>query len=446
MRAIRIGAGSAYSGDRIEPAIELADAGNLDFLVFECLAERTIALAQQRRSADPETGYDPLLEDRLRAVLKSCHSRGVKIVSNMGAANPVGAVRRAAALARGMGLKGIKFAAVEGDDVLHLLKDDAPLYERTGRLGDLDGRIISANAYLGAEPVVEALKNGADVIITGRLSDTALFLAPMAYAFDWRFDDWDKLGQGTAIGHLLECAGQITGGYFADPGKKNVPRLAQLGFPIAQVSPDGTAIITKVAGTGGLVSLKSCKEQLLYEIHDPRRYLQPDVIADFSSVSLTSVCDDAVEVAGGRGSARPETLKVSVGYRDSFVGEGQISYAGYGALERAKLALSIIEERVRLTSIQLTEMKMDIIGLNSLLGSISSRFEAAEPHDVRIRAVGRSDSMHHAMRFANEVEALWTNGPAGGGGATKAVREIVAVASLLIPRQDVRPHISYEVA
>jgi len=237
MRTIRIGAGAGYSGDRIEPAVELAARGGLDYLVFECLAERTIALAQEALRRDPEAGFDPLLAARFRAVLRPCVANKVKVVTNMGAANPAGAVRAAVAIARDMGLSGLKIAAVTGDDVADALRSrDLPLIETQGRVADVAPRMVSANAYLGAEPIVSALAGGADIVITGRVSDPALFLAPLMHAFSWRADDWDRLGKGTLVGHLLECAGQITGGYFVDPGYKQAPDLARLGFPLAEVA------------------------------------------------------------------------------------------------------------------------------------------------------------------------------------------------------------------
>ena len=282
MRTIRIGSGAGYSGDRIEPAVELAEKGEIQYLVFECLGERTVALAQQARMKDPESGYDPLLEERMRAVLPVCAAKGIKIVTNMGAANPVAAARKTAEIARSLGLSALKIAAVIGDDVLDACKErDLPIMEFDGTIRQLGNRLLSANAYLGAGPIAEALSGGADVVITGRASDPALFLAPMVHAFGWAMDDWNLLGQGTVAGHLLECAGQITGGYFADPPYKDIPDLARLGFPIGEVGEDGSLVITKVAGSGGAVTAQTCKEQLLYEVHDPTRYLQPDVIGGF---------------------------------------------------------------------------------------------------------------------------------------------------------------------
>ncbi|MGF6639696.1 acyclic terpene utilization AtuA family protein [Paraburkholderia sp. MM6662-R1] len=441
-RVVRIGAGAGYSGDRIEPALELAEHGQLDYLVFECLAERTIAIAQQARSKDPELGYDPLLEARMRAVLPVAARNGVRIVSNMGAANPLAAARRTAQIARELGLGGLRIAAVTGDDVLDVVRaGDFHFVESGEAVAAHADRLISANAYLGASGIVEALAAGAQIVLTGRVADPSLFVAPLIHEFGWRMDDWPMLGQATVIGHLLECAGQITGGYFADPGFKDVPNLARLGFPIAEVARDGSVVITKLAQSGGLVTEATCKEQLLYEIHDPRRYLQPDVVADFSQVRVEQEAVDRVRVTGGGGTERTATLKVSVAYFDGYIGEGQISYGGPGALARARLALDIVRERLALTGVQTRELRFDLIGVNALHGDAAAAGHG-EPYEVRARVAGRTASLAQALRIGNEVETLYTNGPAGGGGVTKAAREVVAVQSVLLPREYAAPAFS----
>jgi hypothetical protein len=319
---------------------------------------------------------------------------------------------------------------------------DFPIMEFDGSIKQLGNRLLSANAYLGAGPMADALSAGADVVITGRASDPALFLAPMIHAFGWAMDDWNLLGKGTVAGHLLECAGQITGGYFADPGFKDVPDLARLGFPIGEVGEDGSLVITKVEGSGGAVTAQTCKEQLLYEVHDPARYLQPDVVADFSHVTVEEIAPDRVRISGGQGTKRTGTLKVSVGYLDSFIGEGQISYAGPGALARGQLALEIVRERLKLTGVGTSELRFDLIGVDSLHGpQVSVR--ANEPYEVRVRVTGRTESLREAVRIGNEVETLYTNGPAGGGGAWKSARDVVAVASVLLPRELAAPVVRF---
>jgi hypothetical protein len=436
MRTLRIGGGAGYSGDRIEPSIELAERGELDYLVFECLAERTIALAQQARQSDPGAGFDPWLRQRMRAVLPACVARGTRIVTNMGAAHPLAAARACAEVAAELGLPALRVAAVTGDDVLDKVLAGELRFEESGEpVADYRDRLVSANAYLGAEGIVRALRGGAQVVITGRVADPALFLGPLVHEFGWAFDDWERLGRGTLVGHLLECAGQLTGGYFADPGYKHVPGLARLGFPIGEVDETGNAEFSKVSGSGGRITEAACKEQLLYEIHDPAAYLQPDVTADFSQVSVAAAGADRVRVGGARGRARPDTLKVSVGYRDGFVGEGQISYGGPGALERALLARDVVRERLRITGLPASELRCDVLGLDSLYGE--RRADASTPTgcvEFRLRVAARVDSAELARRVGNEVETLYTNGPAGGGGASQTVRAVLAVQSLLLPR------------
>jgi len=427
-----MGCGAGYSGDRIDPAVELAAKGSIAYLVFECLAERTIALAQKARLLDPSAGFDPLLEERLEAVLPLCVANGIRIISNMGAANPRAAAEKACQVARRLGYRGLRISAVTGDDVLAVLKNGKmALVSTEGALPGSD-KWISANAYLGALPIIEALNQDADIILTGRVADPALFLAPLIHEFGWALDDWNMLGQGSVVGHLLECAGQLTGGYFADPGFKDVPDLAHLGFPIAEVWEDGTAIFTKVEGSGGVINRATCVEQLLYEIQDPAAYFTPDVIADFSHVSIEELGPDRVRVCGGEGRARSSTLKASIGYHDGYIGEGQISYAAPNARRRAELARDIILER--LAGIGFSELRTDFIGIDSIHGQQLSR-HAPTPYEVRLRVAGRAGSQRMAALVPREVEALYTNGPAGGGGVSGSTREIIAIASALIPRE-----------
>jgi hypothetical protein len=448
-RVVRIGAGAGYSGDRIEPAIELAERAHIDYLVFECLAERTIALAQQERRRDPARGYDPFLEARMRAVLPACRRRGIRIVTNAGAANPAAAARTVAEIARelGGGLHGLRIAAVVGDDVLGLVQRRAAEGGLRDECGEAlpAGNIISANAYLGAEPIVDALAQGADVVITGRVADSSLFLAPLVHEHHWSADDWTRRARGAMAGHLLECAGQVTGGYFVDPTFKDVPHLARLGFPIGEVDADGAITVTKLGDTGGCVTVRTCTEQLLYEVHDPRAYITPDVCVDISEATITELAPDRVRVEGVAGRERPTQLKVSVGHSDGCIGEGQISYAGPGAVARGRVALEVVAERLRMTGAQYDELRLDLIGMNALHGERLSSGEG-EPYEVRARVAARCASLGEARRIGEEVEMLYTNGPAGGGGVVKSTRELIGVTSTFVPRDDVHPSIEWEVA
>ncbi len=439
MKTLRIGSGAGYSGDRIEPAVELAERGDLDYLVFECLAERTIALAQQARISDSQGGYDPLLSERMRRVLPfvgvKTERRRLRVITNMGAANPVSAAIEVRRIADELGL-ALKVIAVVGDDVLTVLQPEFML-DNGQTVGSLGERLISANAYLGVDGILDALRADADVVITGRVADPSLFLAPQMYEFGWAADDWPRLGRGTLVGHLLECAGQVSGGYFADPGFKDVEDLARLGFPLAEIDADAGAVITKVAGSGGRVSRATCAEQLIYEVHDPAAYLTPDVTADFSQVGFVEEGTDRVRAQGADGRARPEQLKVSVGYLDGWIGEGQMSYGGPGAVARAQLARDVVLKRLELMGVKMQDVRAELIGMDSLHGPRSS----VEPWEVRLRVAARCEDRHEAVRVGNEVETLYTNGPSGGGGASKSVRQVVAVASLLLPRDAVNPRI-----
>ena len=441
MRVIRLGAGAGYSGDRILPAVELAEKGNLDYLIFECLAERTVALAQLEKIKNSNLGFDPLLKDRMRAVLLTCKENRVKIITNMGAANPKAAAEEILDIAKELGIQSLKIGVVSGDDVLSVvISGDFLTMEAGDPISALKNKIISANAYLGCEPIVEALKLGADIVITGRVSDPALFLAPLMYEFDWSASDWKLLSQGILAGHLLECAAQVTGGYFADPGYRDVPNLENLGFPIAEVSEDGAVIITKVEGSGGYVTKATCSAQLLYEIDDPSQYFQPDITADFSKVTITELAPNRIKVENAAGAERPSNIKVTIGLRDGFIGDGQISYAGLGAVSRGQLALEVLQKRIEASGTQFLDIRYELIGLNAIHGDHLS--QGHEPYEVRVRVAARASTIKEAEFVVNEVEAMYLNGPAGGGGATKLVREVISVVSTLIPRELIKPSVS----
>nr|WP_313093240.1 acyclic terpene utilization AtuA family protein [Moraxella sp. CTOTU48268] len=444
IKKIRIGSGAGYAGDRIDPAVELAEKGNLNYLVFECLAERTIALANQMKIKDPNLGYDSLLERRMRAVLPfitdSNGKKRFKIISNMGAANPHAAIKKIREIAQELQIPDLKIAAVTGDDVIQLITKNISSLDNGLTTAQLNDKIVSANAYLGVEGIIKALNKQADIIITGRVADPSLFLAPLIYEFNWQLDDWDKMGKGTVIGHLLECAGQVTGGYFADPGVKDVPDLDKLGFPIAEVDMNGEAIITKVEGSGGLITEATCKEQLLYEIHNPSEYKTPDVVADFSKVSFEKIATNQIKVIGATGKIKPDTLKVTVGFKDGYIGEGQISYGGPNAKQRAILAQDIVLKRLKTSPYQFEELRTDLIGINSLYGNMSE----IEPYEVRLRVVGRTENYNAAVEIGNEVEALYTNGPYGGGGATKSTKEVLAVAAMYINKNNLAVNVIME--
>lgn len=448
MKKIRIGSGAGYAGDRIEPAVELMEKGNLDYIIFECLAERTIAIGQQDKLKDPSKGYNQLLEARMNKILKLAKDNHIKVITNMGAANPLAAVEKTVEIAKDLGISGLKIAAVTGDDILPQIDKyyDNTVLELGCKLGDIKASVLSTNVYLGCEGILEALENGADIIITGRVSDPALFIAPLVHEFGWNIDENpDEMGQAVLVGHLLECAGQVTGGYYADPGYKDVPDLDRLGFPLIEIDETGHFVVTKVEGSGGIVCEDTCKEQMIYEIHNPKAYMTPDAIADFSQVTFTQQGKDVVAAANATSHGKPETLKVSIGYRDCFIGEGEISYGGTNAMNRAKLAADIVEKRLKLIGCEMEEFRVDYIGFNSLYKTdISSRYAPEIFPEIRLRISGRTKDKANASLIANEVEALYTNGPAGGAGATKKVSEIVSICSIFVPRDIVDIQLSYK--
>jgi hypothetical protein len=432
---IRIGCGAGFSGDRLEPAVILAEKGELDYLVMECLAERTIALAQKRKAADPTLGYDPLLERRIELLLPVLKKNKVRLITNMGAANPVAGADKIIAIAKKLGIS-VKVAAVTGDDVLEHFSGEEIAME-TGKPIAESGSIISANAYLGTDALLPALATGADIIITGRVADPSLFVSALVHEYGWSMDDFEMMGKGTVIGHLMECAGQITGGYFADPLKKPIDNMATLGHPYVDVYPDGTATISKVAGTGGEITLATAKEQLLYEVTNPHEYITPDVMADFTTVQLHQPSTDRIDVKGGTGNQKPQTLKVSIGYKAGFAGEGEITYAGSGAVERAWLAGDILKQRL---NDRFPELRVDYIGCTSV--HPPSLAKDYTPYEVRLRAAGKATTADEAAIIGEEVEALYTNGPAAGGGVRKYVNEVVGIVSALIDRNKIKSSVT----
>jgi len=431
---LRIGAGASFADDRIAPAVDLAERGELDYLVFECLAERTIARENLARTKDPEKGYTPRLLDRVGAVLPACLRNGTRIVSNMGAANPVAAAKLVRRHAREEGLGEVSCAVVTGDDVAELVRrqPELPLMETGRPLESILPRMASANAYLGADVICRALDTGAQIVITGRVADPSLFLAPAMHHYGWDYADWARMASGTAAGHLLECSAQVSGGCFADPGKKDVTDLARLGFPYADVAADGRFWISKLADVGGRVDLATCKEQLLYEVHDPSQYITPDCVLDITGIELMQAGPDRVSFDGARAKPRTPTYKVTVGYHDGYIGEGQISYAGINAVAKAKWAAEIVQQRLKDRGFSYSEVRVDLIGMSSVHGMAGGR---PEPYEVRMRLATRTTDRKAAEAVGFEVRALHVNGPGGGGGGSDpVVREILAVQSVLLPR------------
>jgi Acyclic terpene utilisation family protein AtuA len=435
---LRLGGGSACPGERLEPAIELIEKGNIDYIIFDSLSESEMLAFERHKLTHPDQGYDVYTEARLRAILPLCARHNVKIIGNMGGANPRGCQELALRIARELGLKGMKTAAVLGDNVLNLVKElNSPVHENGKGVNDFADQLIAAHAYIPADPIVEALNQGACIVITGRVGDASLYLAPMRFELGWTDEDRDLLAKGIVIGHLFECAGQLTGGYFADPPYKVVPDLHRLGFPIAELQADGETVITKVEDSGGLVSPATCAEQMLYEVHDPANYIEADVIADLSDVGFDQVGPNRVAVTGViKGKPKPELLKVNLGVREGYMAEGTIFYAGPGALERAQLAADVIRKRLELvTHLKATALRFDFIGVNSLYGPPEKQLNHV-PWEVGLRVAGRTQSSSEAWKIMHELETIDNNGPAGiaRGLRKEETREILGYYSTFIPR------------
>jgi hypothetical protein len=441
--SIRVGCGSAYSEDRIDLAMEMTARGRIQYLCMDGLSERTLALAHQRR--DPRTGegaFDVRLPELASDVLPLAVGHGVKIISNMGAANPRGAATYLRDHAKAQSLRGVRVAVIEGDDVAAYVAEHDPVVLETGQpVSKIGGDVIAANAYLGAEPILDALRQGATVVIGGRLADPSLYVAPIAYELGWALDDWNLMGAATMAGHLLECGDYVTGGNFADPPYRVVERFDHPSFPLAEVRSDGSAVVSKLANTDGLLSVDTCKMQLGYEIGDPANYITPDVTADFRQVTLKSV-PDGVLLAGASGRPRPAQFKALVAVDEGFIGEGQVSFGGPGAVSRGELSREIIRRWVQplVDSGKLSELKIDLLGIDSVHGPASPR--RSDPYEVHVRVAGRCADHESAEKVADAGWQLQLFGPAAAGGHRKSVKPVVGMYSFLIPRDQV--HISVQ--
>ncbi len=440
-----MGCGAGFSGDRVDaalPVVEtIARSGRPGAIMFETLAERTLALGHLARRSNPAHGYEPLLDQIIRPILKQCIEAGIPIVGNFGAANPHAAARLIQAIAIEAGISGLRVAVIEGDDVTaHVDLDALSVWEGDAGLARGTEGLIAANVYLGARPIADALLAGAQVVVTGRVADPALALGPLIAHFGWGETEWDLLAAGTLVGHLLECGAQVTGGYFADPGWKDVPDPARIGFPIAEVQADGGFVLTKAAGTGGCVTRRTVTEQILYEMHDPAAYLTPDVTLDVTGVTLEDAGPDRIRISGARGHPAPPSLKATVSFEGDWIGEAEIGYAGPNARARARLAASVIRERLAIRGIDLRH-RLDLIGATSAFdddgGALAA--EAADGPEFRMRLAVSGQDRASVDAALQEVLALLCCGPAGGGGMRSQMRARVRTVSYLVPRNLVSP-------
>ncbi|MEM1047946.1 MAG: acyclic terpene utilization AtuA family protein [Pseudomonadota bacterium] len=445
---VRIGCGAGFAGDRFDAAVPIvrefsADPG-ADYLMFECLGERTLALAQAARARDPDRGYSPFLDRYLAPILGDVLEAGIRVVSNLGAANPKAGARRVQALAREQGLRPPAVAIVSGDDLRNGFPD-ADLRSRPRLDGAhlFDRPIVAANVYLGATPLRDALATGAPIVLVGRTTDSALALGPLMHEFAWDADDLDRLAAGTICGHLLECGAQVTGAYFADPGFKDVPDLAHVGFPIAEIASDGRFVLSKPADTGGVIDRATVTEQVLYEMHDPAAYLVPDVTADITGMVLEDLGGDRVAVSGVRGHAPPADLKATLCVENGWMAEAEMSYGGPNATARARLAGEIVTTRLREAGLS-ERIAVDLIGEHSVMQGTGAPAEAMTSI-VRLRLAMHAEAPDTARALIEELQALYCSGPAGGGGFRSQLSPQVATGSILVPRERVEAGVRVEV-
>ena len=450
-KKVYIGCGAGFSGDRFDASIpivrEFKNINGPKYLMFEVLAERTLAIAQQFRLQNPEKGYSPFLDNYISPILSDCLENNIKIISNIGAANPLGAAKRILEIAKKQNITPPKIGVVIGDDLLEYMSDNEILNSPTMEGLDFsNNNITAANVYLGAQPIADALSKDVDLVIVGRTVDSALALGPLIHEYQWKKNDLDLLGAGTICGHLLECGAQVTGAYFADPGFKDVPNLANVGFPIVEFNEDGSFVVTKPKSTGGLVSKATVTEQLLYETHDPSNYLVPDVTADMSSLSLEDDGENRVYVRGGKGKKSPDKLKATICCDNGFMGEAEISYAGPNALARAKLAGEVISERIQILGLQ-GQIRVEIIGAGSVHFSMdeTSSYQLPEDGDYRVRTSAIYPKKYQAQQMVDEVMSLYCCGPAAGGGGRGYVTAQSSTASILVDRDIVNPNVKVKI-
>jgi len=446
---IRIAAGQGFWGDLPEAPVRQVEGGPIDYLMLDYLAEVTMSIMQKQRARDSSAGYARDFVPLMKEILPACVARGIKVSANAGGVNVPGCADAVREAARQRGLHGkVRIGLVTGDDILDRIDD---LIGRGIELSNMDtgeplsavrNQIQSANAYLGAAPIVEALGKGAQVVITGRATDTGLTLAPLIHEFGWPTDDWDKLAAGTIAGHIIECGAQCSGGN-CQYDWQNIPDLANVGFPIAEASPDGTFVITKHEGTGGRVNLPSVKEQLVYEMGDPHEYITPDCVADFTTIHLEAVGADRVRVFGVKGRPATDSLKVSISYSSGFKTVGTLVYAWPDAYEKARAADRILRARLDRLGLHFDQVLTEFVGANATHGPLAGEVPG-DLAEVQLRVGVRGSDRNSVERFTREIAPLILTGPpavTGFAGGRPKVEEIVAYWPALIPKSEITPKV-----
>jgi hypothetical protein len=446
---IRIAAGQGFWGDLPDAPVRQVEGGPIDYLMLDYLAEVTMSIMQKQKARDPNAGYARDFIPLMKRILPTCVERDIKVTANAGGVNVRGCADAIVEVARGLGLGGkVRIGIVSGDDIMSRLDD---LLARGIELRNMDteeplstvrDRIQSANVYLGAAPLVEALQQGAHVVITGRATDTGLTLAPLMHEFGWAADDWNRLAAGTIAGHIIECGAQCSGGN-CQYEWRNIPNLADVGFPIVEVSSDGTFVVTKHEGTGGCVNVPSVKEQLVYEMGDPDQYITPDVVADFTSIRLQDDGRDRVRVHGIEGRPATEFLKVSISYSAGFKAVGTLVYAWPDAYEKAQAADRILRARLDRLGLQFEHVLTEFVGASATHGPLAGEPRADLP-EVQLRFGVRGQDRNAIERFTKEIAPLILTGPpavTGFAGGRPKVEEIVAYWPALIPKSEIEPSV-----
>jgi hypothetical protein len=451
MKSVRIAGGLGFYGDSWHPIRASIERGNVQYVASDHLAELTLAILQKDRQRDPNLGYTRDLVPMLMDLLPIAIPRGIKFILNAGGLNPMGAREILLSALKKYGLK-LKVGVVLGDAVLQRLDE---LQQAGVSLAHMDTgedidtireRLLFASAYLGARPLVEALDAGADIVLTGRVADAALFLAPMVHELGWRWDEWDKLAQGIVIGHLLECSGQATGGNFGGDWR-SIPDLAHIGYPIAEVWENGDALVTKAPGTGGRVNFDTLREQLLYEVHDPCHYLTPDVDVDMTTLHLEEIGPDEVRVIGATGRPAPEMLKIVAGYEDGVMGQAMMGYAWPDALAKAQAAAQIIQQQMLESGLQAEETIVEYLGYNSIAGPLADPTHIEDLNEIYLRIAVRCKDKKEAAKLGRLFPPLALSGPPfiGGAGGMMDPRGLLGIWPTLAPRSIIEEYVHVSV-
>ena len=444
---IRIASGQGFWGDLQSIPLQQVTKGPIDYLMMDFLAEVTMSIMQKQKKRNPSAGYAKDIVQILKEIFPHIVEKNIKVITNGGGANPMGCVEDIVKCAHKHGIHGVKIGVVSGDDILdsidNLIKRGAGLknMESGRQISDVKEKLISANVYFGARPIVEALRKGAQIVITGRTTDTSLTYAPMIHEFKWKWDDWNKLASGVVAGHILECGGQASGGNFLGDWRA-VPDLANIGFPIAEAYPNGEIVITKHDDTGGTVSVETVSEQLLYEIGDPTNYITPECIADFTSIKLEQIDKDRVRVYNIKGKPYTDLYKVSMAYNDGYSAIGSLTYTWPDALEKAKKADEILRMRLKDHGLNFDEIKTEYVGVNSCHGPLADKYE--DVNEVVLRIGVRSHHHSDVEHFGKEIAPLILTGPpsvTGFSGGRPKPNEVIAYWPALIPKKLVKPKV-----